>query len=211
MSDVPDARLMTKGICHTCGSHLVEVSDEPTRGCGNRTSVRDTFRCVSNKLTMGSTACGKRFRRVLVVLLVVLAVCWHMSVHLSPPDLEDLGRVIHYQCIKDSSTCWCRCDCMKSPLAIWNVVVCRVGDVDRDISTVAKNAYQWVTSASSRWSWMPFAVMWYWLCTCDAACTVCSPDQSTNGGRRVHAVARLKDELLFKEGIDQQRSASDQQ
>ena len=101
---------------------------------------------------------------------------------------------------------------MKSPLAIWSVVVDRVGGVDRDISTVAKNAYQWcvccrtfgwqmrnmtlyttcvlmimvrVTSASSQWSWMPFAVVWYWLCTCDAACTVCSPDQSISGGRRV--------------------------
>ena len=32
---------------------------------------------------------------------------------------------------------------------------------------------------------MPCAVMGYWLCKCNAACTVCSPDQSINGDRRV--------------------------
>ena len=74
---------------------------------------------------------------------------------------------------------------MKSPLASWSVVVGRAGVGDRDISTVAKNAHQWVTAALSRWPWMPCAVMGYWLCKCEAACPVCSPDQSINGDRRV--------------------------
>ena len=160
-----DAYLMTKGICHACGRHLVEVSDDPTRGCGNRTAVCDASRCVSSKPAMGAVACGGGFRRVLVVLLLVLAVCWHMSEHLSPPNLEDLGLFIHYQGIKDSLI-WCyRFDCMKSSLAMWSVVVNRVGGVSRDISTVTKNAYQWMTSASSRWrwAWRPLAVMGYCL------------------------------------------------
>ena len=69
MSVVLDAYLMMKGICHAWGRHLVEVSDDPTRGCGNRTSVRDASRCVSSKLAM-AVACGGGFRRVLVVLLL---------------------------------------------------------------------------------------------------------------------------------------------
>ena len=70
---------------------------------------------------------------------------------------------------------------------MWSVVVNRGGGVSRDISTVTKNAYQWMTSALSRrrWAWRPLAVMGYCLWKCDALCAVCFPDRLINGDRRV--------------------------
>lgn len=190
-----------------CDSHLVEVSDEPTMGCGNRTPVWAISMGFPNQLAMGAAACEGRPCHA----LAVLAVCWHTSVNLSSLDLEDLELIIQYQGIEGRSICWCICDWMKSYLVIWIVVGDRLDGVGRNIPTTAKNAYQWclwcrtfecqmrnttlyrtcvsiimvrVTPCSSRWAWIHLAVMWYWLFKCNAVCTVWFTDQSINVGRR---------------------------